>query len=111
MTTAGRVVATTADPATAADAQVPIDRWTMVRTTSRTYRSAEADLGRRAQDVNDQFAALGLGIYLQADVMVDHDQRPGIPRRRAKLSQAVRRTGVEHHHGLGRHREVIWVDQ
>jgi hypothetical protein len=49
-----------------------IDRWTMVRTTSRTYRSAEADLGRRAQDVNDQFAALGLGIYLQADVMVDH---------------------------------------
>jgi hypothetical protein len=49
-----------------------MDRWTNVRTTSRNYRNAEADLGRRAQDVNDQFAALGLGIYLQADVMVDH---------------------------------------
>jgi hypothetical protein len=49
-----------------------IDRWANVRTTSRNFHSAEAELGRRAQAVNDQFAALGLGIYLQADVMVDH---------------------------------------
>ncbi len=49
-----------------------IDRWTDVRTTSRNFRTAEAELGRRAQAVSDQFAALGLGLYVQADVMIDH---------------------------------------
>jgi hypothetical protein len=52
-----------------------LERWTHVRTTSRQYRQVEAELGRRAQAMNDQFAALGLGIYLQADVMVDR----GVP--------------------------------
>jgi hypothetical protein len=69
---------TTRGPALAAawrDLIDSLDRWTNVRKTSRNYHSAEAELGRRAQAVNDQFAALGLGIYLQADVMVDH----GVP--------------------------------
>lgn len=46
-----------------------LDKWTDVR--SRQYRAAEVELGRRAQDVSDQLAALGLGIYLQADMIVD----------------------------------------
>lgn len=50
-----------------------LDRWAQV--SRRDFRAAEAELGRRAQDVSDQFAALGLGVYLQADVMVDR----GIP--------------------------------
>lgn len=62
-------------PALAAAWRALIDamnRWVDVRTTSRDYHAAESELGRRAQDVNDQMAALGLGLYLQADVMVDH---------------------------------------
>jgi hypothetical protein len=47
-----------------------LDRWTDVRT--RSFRAAEAELGRRAQALSDQFAAIGLGIYVQADVMLDH---------------------------------------
>ena len=50
-----------------------LDRWAGV--SRRNYRGVEAELGRRAQDVSEQFAALGLGVYLQADVMVDR----GIP--------------------------------
>jgi hypothetical protein len=46
-----------------------LDQWTDVR--RRGYRAAEVELGRRAQDVSDQFAALGLGLYLQADTIVD----------------------------------------
>jgi hypothetical protein len=52
-----------------------LDRWTTAPTRRGGFRAAEADLGRRAQDVSEQFAALGLGLYLQADVMVDR----GIP--------------------------------
>lgn len=46
-----------------------LDRWTDAR--SKNFRSFGADLGRRTQAVSDQFAALGLGIYLQADVLLD----------------------------------------
>jgi hypothetical protein len=49
------------------------DRWTAAR--SRDFRAFEAELGRRTQEVSDQLAALGLGIYLQSDVLVEH----GIP--------------------------------
>src|SRR5262249_42565826 len=48
-----------------------LDRWTKASTRPGAFRGIEADLGRRAQDVSDQFAALGLGLYLQADVMTD----------------------------------------
>jgi hypothetical protein len=50
-----------------------LDRWT--EASRRDYRVSEAELGRRAQDVSEQFAALGLGLYLQADMMVDR----GVP--------------------------------
>jgi hypothetical protein len=46
-----------------------LDKWTDVR--SRGYRGAQSELGRRAQDVSDQFAALGVGLYLQADMIVE----------------------------------------
>jgi hypothetical protein len=45
-----------------------LDKWADVR--SRAYRAAESELGRRAQAVSDQFAALGLGVYVLADVVV-----------------------------------------
>ncbi|HEY5921891.1 MAG TPA: hypothetical protein VIV11_09490 [Kofleriaceae bacterium] len=49
-----------------------LERWVDVRSrNSEAFRAAEQDLGRRAQNVSDQFAALGLGIYLQSDVMND----------------------------------------
>jgi hypothetical protein len=48
-------------------------KWTELpsRTGTEAFRAAERDLGRRAQDVSEQFAALGLGIYIQADVMIE----------------------------------------
>lgn len=52
-----------------------LDRWTAVSTRGGQLRAAEADLGRRAQNVSDQLAALGVGLYLQADVMIER----GIP--------------------------------
>ncbi len=52
-----------------------MDRWAGVSSRLGGFRAAEADLGRHAQDVSNQLAALGLGLYLQSDVMVDR----GIP--------------------------------
>ena len=48
-----------------------LDRWADVPRRPKALKNAEQDLGRRTQDVSDRFAALGLGIYLQADVMID----------------------------------------
>jgi hypothetical protein len=46
--------------------------WVDVRTRNRdAFHAAERDLGRRAVEVSEQFAALGLGIYIQADVVVE----------------------------------------
>jgi len=47
------------------------DHWVDVRVRSKEFRTASAELGRRAQTVSDQFATLGLGLYLQSDVMLD----------------------------------------
>jgi hypothetical protein len=51
------------------------DRWVDVRRRSSNYKTMQAELGRRAQDMSDQFAALGLGLYIQSDVLVDN----GVP--------------------------------
>ncbi|HEX5058243.1 MAG TPA: hypothetical protein VFV99_02730 [Kofleriaceae bacterium] len=48
------------------------DHWVDVRVRGKEFRSVESELGRRAQAVSDQFAALGLGLYLQSDVMLDN---------------------------------------
>ena len=45
-----------------------LDRWTACVRAS--CRSAGAELGRRAQELTDQFAALGLGYYVQADTLM-----------------------------------------
>jgi len=47
-----------------------LDRWSALPIGSRRGRQAAAELGRRAQEVSDQFAALGLGYYIQADTIV-----------------------------------------
>ncbi len=46
-----------------------LDRWVNVSTRDAAFRRATSALGRRAQDVSEQFAALGLGFYISADVM------------------------------------------
>jgi hypothetical protein len=46
-----------------------IDRWAGVSGRGKHVRAAAAELGRKAQDVSEQLAALGLGYYLQADTI------------------------------------------
>jgi hypothetical protein len=48
-----------------------LDRWVDAPEHGPRYRTATRELGRRAQDVSEQFAAVGLGYYLSADV-VEH---------------------------------------
>ncbi len=47
-----------------------LDRWAEISVHAVKFREAVRDLGRRAQDVSDQLAALGLGFYISGDVMV-----------------------------------------
>jgi hypothetical protein len=47
-----------------------LDRWVDVSTRDAAFKPAIRELGRRAQDVSEQFAALGLGFYISAEVMV-----------------------------------------
>lgn len=48
-----------------------LDRWADAPSRGRGMHAIETELGRRAQDVSEQLAALGVGLYLQADVLVD----------------------------------------
>ncbi len=50
-----------------------LDRWADAPSRGRTVRAIEAELGRRALGVSEQLAALGVGLYLQGDVMIDPD--------------------------------------
>jgi len=47
-----------------------LDRWAELPVGGPHVRQAVAELGRRAQAVNEQLAALGLGYYLQADALL-----------------------------------------
>jgi hypothetical protein len=47
-----------------------LDRWVGMPIHSKGYVDAERDLRERASAVSDELAALGLGYYLKADVMV-----------------------------------------
>lgn len=47
-----------------------LDRWTEISIHAIGFRDAIRDLGRRAQDVSEQLAALGLGYYISADVLI-----------------------------------------
>lgn len=47
-----------------------LDRWSDLPVGSRRVRASVAELGRYAQDVSDQLAALGLGYYLSADALL-----------------------------------------
>jgi len=46
-----------------------LDRWVDISTRDAAFKPAVAELGRRALDVSEQFAALGLGYYISADVL------------------------------------------
>jgi hypothetical protein len=47
-----------------------LDRWVEIPVGAAAFRPAMRELGRRAQDVSEQLAALGLGYYISADVIV-----------------------------------------
>lgn len=49
-----------------------LDRWVGVPIHSKGYNEAETELRARASAVSDELAALGLGYYLKADVMVSN---------------------------------------
>jgi hypothetical protein len=46
-----------------------LDAWVNVSSRDVAFRAAIRQLGRRAQDVSEQLAALGLGFYISADVI------------------------------------------
>lgn len=47
-----------------------LDQWALVSIHDKGFRDAIRALGRQAQDVSEQFAALGLGFYISSDVMI-----------------------------------------
>jgi hypothetical protein len=47
-----------------------LDRWVDVSVDERGFRTSIKELGRYAQNVSEQFAALGLGYYISADVIL-----------------------------------------
>jgi hypothetical protein len=47
-----------------------LDRWVDISVRDAAFRPAMRELGRRAQDVSEALAALGLGYYISADVIV-----------------------------------------
>jgi hypothetical protein len=47
-----------------------LDRWSEISIHAARFHDAIRDLGGRAQDVSEQFAALGLGYYISADVLI-----------------------------------------
>jgi len=49
-----------------------LDRWSQRPIGTSHLREAAAELGATAKHVSDQFAALGLGYYIQADVLLEH---------------------------------------
>lgn len=47
-----------------------LDRWTEISIHAARFHDAIRELGARAQDVSEQFAALGLGYYVSSDVLI-----------------------------------------
>ncbi len=47
-----------------------LDRWVDISVDEKAFRPAIRELGRLAQNVSDQLAAIGLGYYISADVIL-----------------------------------------